>query len=118
MQTSESTEKTIEERNEVEKALRESEEKLRQSERAAAAHASELEAIFEAMTDGVVVYDEQGNILRMNTAYRTFIALDAYPEHAQLPHTERGSMLALRDEYGNPLPKEQWPVQRMLNGEV
>lgn len=94
------------------------EEKLRLSEQATAARASELEAIFEAMTDGVVVYDNQGHILRMNTAYRTFIALDANPEHALLSPDERGDMLQLRDEHGHPLPAEQRPVTRMLNGEV
>ena len=35
----------------------------------------DLVAVFEAMTDGVNVYDKNGTILHMNRAYRTLIGL-------------------------------------------
>lgn len=105
-------------RKRTEKKLEESEEALRQAIREAATHASQLEAIFEAITDGVIVYDNRGNILRMNSAYRRAIGLDSRPEHALLAPDERGDALELRGEDGQPMPNEQRPVQRMLNGEV
>ncbi len=79
-----------------------------------------LETTFEAMTDGVNVYDRHGFVLSMNHAYRDFIALDTdtHPEHLTLSALERGNQLLVRDEQGHPLPDEQRPVSRMLKGEV
>jgi len=78
----------------------------------------DLAAVFEAMTDGVNVYDKNGHSLHMNKAYRTLIGLDTLPAHAHPTRTERGQQLQLRDEYGNSLPEEQRPVHRILAGEV
>jgi signal transduction histidine kinase/PAS domain-containing protein len=94
------------------------EARLLETEFTAADHASRLEAIFEAMTDGVVIYDAAGSVLQMNSAYRKFIALNTRPEHALLSPDERGDMLNLRDEQGHLLPSEKRPVTRMLKGEV
>jgi PAS domain S-box-containing protein len=94
------------------------ERSLRDSQRELAERINQLETIFDAMTDGVNVYDQQGHILQMNHAYRDFIALDAHPEHIALTSFERGNQLQVRDEQGHPLPDEQRPVTRMLNGEV
>ena len=60
----------------------------------------EVAAIFEAMTDGVNVYDKDGNILHMNRAYRTLIGLDTLPSHLQLTPEERATQLQVRDEQG------------------
>ncbi len=78
----------------------------------------EMAAIFEAMTDGVNVYDKDGHILHMNKAYRTLIGLDSQPTHILFNLEERGKQLQLRDEYNNFLAEEQRPVHRMLAGEV
>jgi signal transduction histidine kinase/PAS domain-containing protein len=94
------------------------EARLLETEFTVADHASRLEAIFEAMTDGVVIYDSTGNVVQMNSAYQKFIALNTHPEHAILSPDERGDMLNLRDEQGRPLPPAKRPVSRMLNGEV
>jgi signal transduction histidine kinase/PAS domain-containing protein len=83
----------------------------------ATARANELEATFEAMTDGVIVYDDQGRMVHINSAYRELIELDKFPSHAMLSPQERGEMLALRDEHGHTLSSAQQPVQRMLTGE-
>ncbi|GAC1406527.1 MAG: hypothetical protein NVSMB49_26200 [Ktedonobacteraceae bacterium] len=77
-----------------------------------------MAAIFEAMTDGVNVYDKDGHILHMNKAYRMLIGLEAQPVHVQFTPEERGKQLQLRDEYHNPLSEGQRPVHRMLAGEV
>ena len=78
----------------------------------------DLAAVFEAMTDGVNVYDKEGHILHTNRAYRTLIGLDTLPIHMQLSPQERGAQLQLRDEDGTPLHEEQQPVRRILAGEV
>ncbi len=78
----------------------------------------DLAAVFEAMTDGVTVYDKNANILHMNRAYRTLIGLDTFPAYIQLTQEERGQCLQPRDEGGNPISEQQWPIYRILAGET
>ena len=94
--------------------------KLRQTEFTAAGQASQLEAIFEAMTDGVFVYSRDGYLLRMNAAFRKLIGLNAENESNYFSYSldERRALLAMTDELGRPLPLEQWPQSRILRGEV
>jgi PAS domain S-box-containing protein len=106
------------------------EEKLSQVTQELATWASELEATFEAMANGVVAYDGEGRILQMNAAFRKLIGLQGQPGregfemrsarglYTSLPVRERESLLAMRDEHGHPLREEQWPISRMLKGEV
>src|SRR6266567_1173664 len=99
-------------------ALREREkQENRQAEQEGRARASELTAIFEAMTEGVIVCDARGEIRYTNPAFRSLLALeeDADPSVLQLDH--RIEWLALRDVEGRPFPKEQLPVLRVLRGE-
>ncbi|MBA2681827.1 MAG: PAS domain-containing protein [Ktedonobacteraceae bacterium] len=91
---------------------------LRLAEYEATGRARQLEATFNAMTDGVVIYDSAGQIQRFNEAYNKLIALDKAPEHRQATPAERAEMLAVRDEHGSILSPEHQPVQRMLAGEV
>ncbi len=94
------------------------EEALRQSERRTAAHASELEAIFEAMTDGLFVYDADGRILRHNSAAHQLLGIDTQPDFVSLPFAARAPRYVPLDAYGQPLPREHLPVYRLLRGEV
>ena len=94
------------------------EQRAHDSEHEAAERGRQLEATFNAMTDGVVIYDAAGHMVRINEAYNKLIALDNAPQHASATPAERAAMLALRDEHGHPLPQEEQPVQRMLTGEV
>ena len=91
---------------------------LRQAERDAEARASQLEAILEAMADGVVVFDRSGRILHENPAAWKLLNLDGRTEG--LPRTigEMGQLLNVRDEDGQPLPEAQWPPLRALRGET
>ncbi|GCE22643.1 DUF4118 domain-containing protein [Dictyobacter kobayashii] len=92
--------------------------RLLSSEREAAERANQLEVVYEAMIDGVIIYDSEGHILRMNSAYRHMVALDTNPAHAALTPEQRGTMLRIRDEKGVPLNGPQMPVQRTLSGET
>jgi len=83
----------------------------------AEARAAELSAIFEAMTEGMFVFDARGDIRYTNAAYRSLLALEADADPTLLQLDKRFEWLALRDMEGRPLPKEQLPSQRVLRGE-
>ncbi len=94
------------------------EQLLRDSERKLAERVGQLEAIFEAMVDGVIVFDGQGYLLHMNTAARDLLGQDTQPNYfLHLAH-ERPSPYEVRDEQGQPLFVEQWPLLRVMRGEV
>lgn len=80
--------------------------------------ARHLEAIIEAMVDGVFVYDGQGTIVQMNTAALQMLGLRNKEEFAVLSPEERLSLLRVCDENGFPFPHEQWGVYRILKGET
>jgi PAS domain S-box-containing protein len=94
------------------------EDALRQAERAAAARARELEAIFEALTDGLMVYDAEGRILRSNTAARQLLGFDAHPEFVTLPWKERATRYTPLDARGQPILPDDLALSRLLRGEV
>ena len=91
---------------------------LRRLEHEAAAHTQELEAIFEAITDGITVLDAKGGLVRTNQAFRAMSGVDRHPESRSLPMDQRLGALAMRDEQGQPLGVEMWPATRMLRGET
>jgi PAS domain S-box-containing protein len=78
----------------------------------------ELEAIFEALTDGLIVYDRQGQILRSNSTARQMLGMESYSaEFASRSLAERVAVYQPRDEYGHPLTLKALPVNRLLAGE-
>src|SRR3989441_616505 len=91
----------------------------------ALARAKQLEATFEAIVDGVIVYDSQGRIQQMNSTAREILAINSQPDYTRHLLDDRISLLRERlfpfevlDEHGMPLPEEQWPVFRILKGEM
>jgi PAS domain S-box-containing protein len=94
------------------------EEALSQAALEAAARASELDAIFDALPDGIIFYDPDGRILRANPLAREFLGLAAeFERHASKPLPQRGRLFALRDESGQPLLPEDSPARRVVGGE-
>src|SRR5215469_10532639 len=89
----------------------------RESEPQAREHANYLEAILEAMTDAVFVYDQQGRIVKMNTAAQTILARTAPLGTATLPLWERYARTIIANVEGQPLSSEQWPMTRIIRGE-
>ena len=85
---------------------------------ATARQASELDAIFNAMTDAVIIYMHDGTVVHMNMAARNLLAVEAAPDASAHSRNERWAMLDLRDEHGELLPFDLWPQQRVLRGEV
>jgi PAS domain S-box-containing protein len=90
---------------------------LRQAKQEAELRATEFEAIFDAMTEGVIVYNARGVIRYTNAAYRSLLELEEDADPSVLRPDSRFTWLALRDLQGNPLPKEQYPIFRVLRGE-
>src|SRR5579884_2191091 len=80
--------------------------------------AQQLEAIFEAIGDGLFVYDKDGHIRRMNRAARDLLGLDDLPGYTALSLEERGTLITQRYVQGQSLPLAQWATTRVLNGEV
>jgi len=91
---------------------------LRQAQQLAMEQASEIEAIFEAMTDGVYVYDSQGQLVRMNAAAKTFSPLFGQSEYLARPFPKRISSFPVRDQYKQPLENSNLPLTRLLRGEI
>ncbi len=96
---------------------RESEARYRSVDQAEE-HARALETVFETITDGLAVYNAHGEIIRMNTAFRTMLGIDTQPAYSNRPLEQRGGSIDIRDEKGRLLPVERWPVSRILHGEV
>jgi PAS domain S-box-containing protein len=91
---------------------------LHQSEREIALRASELEAVFESITDAVLLFSTEKQILRMNTATRELLVVNQQPDYPSLPANKRISLLEMHDEHGHLLTEEEWPMTRILHGEV
>ena len=81
--------------------------------------AEQLDRIFEAVADGLLVYDAQGRTVRENPASRRIFGLDAaLPGFRQLPLRERLARYAPRDEQGRPVAVEELLIMRALRGEA
>lgn len=80
--------------------------------------ASQLETIFEAITDAVFIYDTKGSIVEMNAAGSRMLVTSREPDHLKRTMEERMARYPLGDEHGNPIPPERWPMARILQGEV
>ncbi len=102
-------------------AAREAREARAQAEEARAqaeARARQLEGTFEAMTDGVVLYDATGGALALNGAMRALLGLAPADDYAAQPFRDRADRLRLCTADGEPLPAGAWPAARLLRGET
>ncbi|MGZ3637432.1 MAG: PAS domain S-box protein, partial [Ktedonobacterales bacterium] len=79
--------------------------------------AGQITATFEALTDGLLVFDANGHLVQMNSAARALLKLDVPRSDYSLP-TEGTSRFEIRDEQGRALPAEEWPIRRVLRGDV
>ncbi len=77
---------------------------------------SELEAVLQAMQDGVAVFDTQGSPVFINEAQ---VKIGAYPTGDEIPRGPRefARILELRRVDGSVVPLEERPVARVLRGE-
>ncbi len=93
-------------------------EALRQAQQLAIERASEIEAVFEAIADGVYVYDSRGHLLRTNAAAQTFSPLFRKSEYLASSFPDRISTFIARDEQRQQLEISNLPLTRVLRGEM
>ncbi|MEO8957039.1 MAG: ATP-binding protein [Ktedonobacteraceae bacterium] len=93
---------------------------LRVSEQETRTRVSELEAIFEALTNGIALFNADGHAVHMNTALRELLANVIQPDSTDsgISAEERLERLKLTDEQGQLLTAETSPIKRVLRGEV
>ena len=108
----------ITERRELEDRLRTANTDLVVASLEAASRAGQLETMFEALADGLLVYDADGRIIRMNGALRRLLALERDPAYGERTAAERAALIQVRDANGRPLAFEEWSVTRILRGET
>ncbi|MFI5274240.1 MAG: PAS domain-containing protein, partial [Ktedonobacterales bacterium] len=97
---------------------RELEERLRATARAADERARQLEAVFGAMTDGMVAYNGEGRITSMNAAAFAIFRLITDDGYETLPIDDRTHQFDVFDEHGQVIPPGNWPGCRVLRGDV
>jgi signal transduction histidine kinase len=85
---------------------------------AAEERAAQIEAAFEVMTDGVVVYGADGRIMRMNAAARAIFAQAAPADFSTLPIAARTGGIPVYDENRQLVAPDDWPGRRVLRGEL
>ena len=93
-------------------------EALRRSEREAAARASQLQAVFDAMADPMIVYDLEGRVLQANTADAELFGRSGEPGDSLGTIADKTRHFNYVDENGRPVAPELWPHARVLRGEV
>ncbi len=81
--------------------------------RMAVQRAEELDAVLEAMVEGVFVYDAAGTVVQANSAAREFLGV----EPLSMGREELLSRLDARRPDGSPIPAEETPGGRALRGE-
>jgi PAS domain S-box-containing protein len=84
----------------------------------AADRTQELEAIIEAMTDAVGVYDADGHLVRANSALHRLFALDGDPHFTTLSADERADRIQARHPDGRALLPGEDGLARFLRGEA
>ena len=75
-----------------------------------------LEAIYNAMHDGLVVFDMQGKVVLLNEAEAKICG---YPNAKAMKKDLDyfSQVFELRSLEGEPVPVEQWPVSKVLRGQ-
>ncbi len=86
----------------------------RRLERESAERASLLEAVFAAAPDRITIFDEIGQMVRLNPAAKH----TAGPEREQATMESVGQVFDLRTVDGEPFPPEELPTARALRGEI
>lgn len=77
-----------------------------------------LERTFEAVHEGVYIYDRTGELIQMNATARAVAGYDEHPEMELESTQDRLTRLQLRDPDGKLFSESDWPVYRVLRGEI
>ncbi|MBI2953868.1 MAG: PAS domain S-box protein [Chloroflexi bacterium] len=98
--------------SERKRAERERERLLAEAQRRAA----ELDATISAIPDGLLIFDETGEVTRINPAAEESTRFSS--EELRLPFDERLTLLGIEASDGRPFPREELAHKRALRGET
>jgi PAS domain S-box-containing protein len=76
-----------------------------------------LEALFEAASESITIYDLQGRIVRANPAFHAAVAR-LFPGDLPVELRDRLAQHPPRNTRGDILSEEEWPQTRLLHGET
>jgi PAS domain S-box-containing protein len=98
-------------------AQKRQEQALRAAQETRDRHLAELDAVLDQMTEGVVVFAPEGNLVHMNPAA---LAIHGFEDAAavRLHLDQLSALFEISDLDGRPLPIERWPIGRVLRGET
>jgi len=77
---------------------------------------AELDAVIDAVADGLIIYGPSGEITRLNATAARLLGLS--PEQYKLPVAERLAIIQAETWDGQPFPPEELPGARALRGET
>ncbi len=78
--------------------------------------AAELDATINSLVDGIVIYDAEGRVLRINPGADKIVG-GVSPEEPKMTFGERVSRMRMETADGRPVAPEDLPAQRALRGE-
>jgi PAS domain S-box-containing protein len=79
-------------------------------------HSKQLAVLGNLITDGLFIYDLQGEIIYLNEVARSYGYTDA--NFWNMPTAERYDRFAIRNLQGQSIPQSEWPLARFLKGEA
>jgi PAS domain S-box-containing protein len=94
------------------------EAELHTSRQQAADRATQLETVFEAIADGVIVLDGQGRLQHTNAAAQRVLTLMTNGHESPVLDFAQWQAATLRNERGQPFTKNQLPTARIVHGDV
>ncbi len=94
------------------------EQSLQEAEQQAWERASQLETLFAALPEALMVFDREGKITRMNAAAQQLFERIRLSNYATAPFADRSARVAVWDEQGQTLDQESFPTARVLAGEA
>ena len=93
------------------------ERELREAHLSSERYLAQLNAVVNQMTEGLALFDLQGNLLRLNPAAAKILNLAHVPA-APIKLDRLARLIEMTDMQGEMLSTEMWPVGRVLNGET
>lgn len=78
---------------------------------------SQMHTLLDTVADGIIVYDNRRQILRINAAMRAMLGEPSGPDSGKAPEDWLWNWQP-RYADGTPMPEDQWPISRCLRGET
>lgn len=77
--------------------------------------AARYQAVFNSISEGLLVVDKNGNVLEINPALKEIHGIVSGLEKENIQNLQ--SKWTIYDHNGNVLPFEKWPIYKVVNGE-